>query len=79
MKGMQKYSPKYWVVHDKESDDVFINTASKNKKDSMDIFIDDNSWDRWETYLEDDELINMFHNDNDLEIILIEISKVEEN
>lgn len=78
MNDQQKLSPKYWVVHDKKSDDVFINTASKNKKVSMDIFIDDNSWDRWATYLEDDELIEMFHNDKDLEIILIEISKVGE-
>ena len=78
MKDSQKYSPKYWVVHDKKSDDVFINTASKNRQASVELFIDNNSWDRWKTYLEDDSLIEMFYNDNDLETILIEIVECKE-
>ena len=76
MKPNQKLPPKYWVVHDKKSDDVFINTASKNKQNAVDIFVDDNSWDRWSTYLEDDALLEMFHNDKDLEVILIEVKKM---
>jgi hypothetical protein len=27
----QELTPKYWVGHDVESDDVFLNTASKSK------------------------------------------------
>lgn len=77
MNDQQKLSPKYWVVHDKKSDDVFINTASKNRQNAIDIFMDDNSWDRWETYLEDDDLLEMFDNDEDLEVISIEIKETK--
>lgn len=77
MKPNQKLSPKYWVVHDKKSDDVFINTASKNKRNAVDIFVDDNSWDRWQVYLKDEDLLEMFYNDKDLEVILIEVKEVK--
>lgn len=77
MKPDQKLSPKYWVVHDKKSDDVFINTASKNKRNAVDIFVDDNSWDRWQVYLKDEDLLEMFYNDKDLEVILIEVKEVK--
>lgn len=77
MKPNQKLSPKYWVVHDKKSDDVFINTASKNKRNAVDIFLDDDAWDRWAAYLEDDALLEMFHNDKDLEVILIEVKEMD--
>ena len=29
MKDKQKFNPKYWMLHDKTSDDVYINTADK--------------------------------------------------
>lgn len=77
MKPNQKLSPKYWVVHDNKSDDVFINTASKYKQYALGKFIDDNSWDRWSTYLEDNDLLEMFDNDEDLEVILIEIKETK--
>ena len=77
MKPNQKLPPKYWVVHDKKSDDVFINTASKNKRNAVDIFVDDNSWDRWQVYLKDEDLLEMFYNDKDLEVILIEVKEVK--
>lgn len=77
MKPNQKLSPKYWVVHDNKSDDVFINTASKNKRNAVDIFVDDNSWDRWQVYLKDEDLLEMFYNDKDLEVILIEVKEVK--
>lgn len=75
MRDRQKLSPKYWVVHDKESDDVFIKTASKNRQDAVDIFVDDYSWDGWRTYLKDEDLLEMFHNDEGLEVILVEIKE----
>ena len=65
------------MVHDKKSDDVFINTASKNKRNAVDIFVDDNSWDRWQVYLKDEDLLEMFYNDKDLEVILIEVKEVK--
>ena len=38
MKQNQKLSPKYWVVHDTESSDVYLYTAHKGKYSSMEIF-----------------------------------------
>lgn len=29
MKENQKFTPKYWICHDPNSDDVFLGTASK--------------------------------------------------
>ena len=31
MNNEQEFTPKYWVVHDKEDDDILISTASKAK------------------------------------------------
>ena len=30
MKNEQRYTPKYWVLHDKRTDDVFIETLDKS-------------------------------------------------
>ena len=65
MKDNQTLSPKYWVVHDKTSEDVFINTASKNRKTSVDIFLDD------------DELLGLYELSENLETILVEINIVK--
>lgn len=73
----QKHSPKYWVVHDKTSDDVFINTASKNRQTSVDIFLDDNSFDYWGCYIEGDELLGLYKLSENLETILVEINIVK--
>lgn len=35
----QRLSPKYWVVHDVDTDDVLIDTASKNRKQSVLNFV----------------------------------------
>lgn len=77
MKDNQTLSPKYWVVHDKTSDDVFINTASKNRQTSVDIFLDYNSFDYWGCYVEDDELLGMYELSENLETILVEINIVK--
>lgn len=31
----QKYTPKYWVGHNRNTDDVYISTASKNKAEAF--------------------------------------------
>lgn len=30
----QKHTPKYWVGHEKDSDDVFLVTANKDQRDT---------------------------------------------
>jgi hypothetical protein len=62
MNEAQKYTPKYWVGHNKETDDVFITTASKNKGD---VYLHMEA-----TFGED------FYLDDNFEVILIEIKQV---
>ena len=57
MKQYQHFTPKYWVVHDKTSDDVFLWTASKSYQGAI------SSW----------EVKNDFHENENLECILIEV------
>lgn len=38
MNKEQKFTPKYWVVHDKSLDDVVIFTAAKGRQESIDLF-----------------------------------------
>lgn len=40
MNNSQKLSPKYWVVHDKRTDDVFIETAHKSKDGAWLLFVE---------------------------------------
>lgn len=51
-------------MHDKTSDDVFINIASENRKTSVDIFLDD-------------ELLGLYELSENLETILVEINIVK--
>lgn len=62
MNDYQKLSPKYWVGHNKATDDVFIETADKSYE-----------WvvDKMELKFGDD-----FYENPNLEIILVEIKKV---
>lgn len=63
MNTEQKLTPKYWVGHDKNTDDVFITTARK-------------SWfecDEAMAELFDDNWLNR----EELSIILVEIKQVE--
>ena len=34
MNNKQIFNPKYWMLHNKESDDVYIDTADKSLQDS---------------------------------------------
>jgi hypothetical protein len=39
MNTSQQFTPKYWVVHDTLSDDVFMQTADKSKQESIRKFL----------------------------------------
>lgn len=62
MKDNQKFTPKYWVLHNKQDDDVYLSTACKSRPD---------------TVLQAEDLLgeDWFMDDN-FEVILIEINKV---
>lgn len=64
MKADQKYTPKYWVVHDKTTDDVFLETMNKTRSDAIETFADIYGVEEWT------------HNGN-TEVILIEINMVD--
>jgi hypothetical protein len=54
----QKFTPKYWVIHDPESDDIIIETASKSAEGAAELY---HQW-------------NACHySDDDMELILISI------
>jgi hypothetical protein len=67
MKSNQKFSPKYWVVHDVSTDDVFIDTASKSLAEAEHKYIT--------KYLRPDRSLDYYDNDN-LKCILIKIKEV---
>ena len=62
MNDYQKLSPKYWVCHNKATDDVFIETVDKSYDKAMD---------NMELMFGDE-----FYENPNLEIILVEIKKV---
>lgn len=62
MNDYQKLSPKYWVGHNKATDDVFIETAEKSYEWAMD---------KMELKFGDE-----FYENPNLEIILVEIKQV---
>ncbi len=64
MKANQKFSPKYWIVHDPMSDDVFIETASKSWDDAHD---------KGEMFFG-----NKMHEDNGYKVILVSIESLED-
>lgn len=59
MKSDQMFTPKYWVLHNKSEDDVYLQTASKTYDDCC-TFADAMCGEEW------------WDNDN-LEVILVEI------
>ena len=36
MKKQQRFTPKYWIAHDKNSDDVLFSTAAKSRAEALD-------------------------------------------
>ena len=75
MKKNQKYLPKYWVVHDKNTDDVFVQTMSKSLNDAENKFVKYCAESRYGDLCYDD-LFESFYEDENLETILIEIMEV---
>lgn len=75
MKKNQKYLPKYWVVHDKNTDDVFIQTASKSLNIAERKFVDYCATSYYGD-LNEEELFEKFYDDENLETILVEILEV---
>lgn len=62
MKSDQKYSPKYWMDHHKQNDDVMLFSASKSREECCNLME--------EAYEEDWFL------DEDFDVILVEINQV---
>lgn len=63
MKNDQKLTPKYWVGHNKATDDVFIGTATKSRDYTIALM---------ESYFGEDWFL-----DEDFEIILVEVKPVD--
>ncbi len=76
MKPNQKQTPKYWVVHDKKTDDVFIETAHKTMTVAIDIFLSDCAYGYSGKVMADEDLQHWFDEQDNLECILIEINRV---
>ena len=63
MNDNQKYTPKYWVLHDYRTDDVYLQTASKSKGECF-TFSDAMLGKEWEDC-------------ESLEVILVEVRMVK--
>ena len=75
MKQNQKYTPKYWVVHDKETDDIFPSTMHKSKWQSEELFI--NQMTEILNFSNFEDARESYENNSDTyECILIEIKQV---
>ena len=76
MNNTQKFTSKYWVMHDRATDDVFIETASKCMPDSIKKFLRLKAHGYFGT-VDDDEAEDMFLDHPSLDCSLIEIKLVE--
>lgn len=62
MNSKQKLTPKYWVGHHKQSDDVFLTTAAKSREYCLRLM--------------EDEFGEDWLMDVDFDVILVEIKEV---
>lgn len=77
MNPNQKFTPKYWVVHDKETDDIFPHTMHKSKWQSEEIFAK-TLMDTFYGYTCIEEALEAYKENSDTyECILVEIKQVE--
>lgn len=74
MKSNQKYLPKYWCVHDKNTDDIFIDTCSKSYKDAENKWLTKYAFEYFNKILPDDELEELYYESDNLEVLLIELN-----
>jgi hypothetical protein len=77
MNTEQKLTPKYWVVHDTVTDDVFIDTARKGVMAAIDAFLDLHSYDYFGT-VSDEEAAALYYEHPSLTYSLVEIKLVGE-
>lgn len=63
MKIEQKYSPKYWFVHNVNSDDVFLWTGSKSLQGAVDEY--------------NLNMAEPFEDNPDLEVVLVGLEMVQ--
>lgn len=75
MKKTQKCLPKYWVVHDKTTGDIFVQTMSKSMNEAENLFLHYYSFSHY-GMMNDHKLLDKFYNDENLETILVEILEV---
>lgn len=78
MNKQQKLTPKYWVVHDTQTDDVFTDTLRKSKDGSEEVFLDNYGF-RLAGFLSDDELYEWYVDQDQYVCSLVEVKLVEIN
>jgi hypothetical protein len=78
MKSNQKFTPKYWCVHDKNTDDVFVDTMSKSAVGAMQKFYDNIAGNLFGE-LTESEMVDLFYEGDNLEVILVELNIVVRN
>lgn len=61
MNSRQQFTPKYWIVHDPNSDDVLLNTARKSRTDAVNEYR---------------EACGRYPEDDGMEVSLVEIKLV---
>ncbi len=77
MKQDQKLTPKYWVVHDKNTDDVYLNSAHKNKAEAETWFVKHLMLPCSHSGMSFEDAYELYLEDENYECILIEIKKVK--
>lgn len=78
MDSDQQLTPKYWVVHDTATDDVFIATARKVLRHSIEAFLNGYAYSYFGS-VSDDKAAEMFYDHPSLDCSLVEIKLVKEN
>ena len=76
MNNQQKFTPKYWAVHDTQSDDIFIKSLSKNYRWSVEQFLDYYSYEVMGVVVSDDDLDVWWLNQSRYVCELVEIKIV---
>ncbi len=77
MKQDQKLTPKYWVVHDKNTDDVYLSSAHKSKTESETRFVEQLMLPCLHSDMSFEDAFDLYLEDEDYECILIEIKEVK--
>lgn len=76
MNNTQKLTPKYWIVHNTTTDDVYIKSAHKWKDQAIENFLHNHSY-NLAGCIPDDELLSWYLDHPDLQCDLFELKLVE--